>query len=345
MRGCDDPLDFAMVKKFSSKSILRKLFSGLCSQYFGLAVLFCAALAIAFPQRFISWRGIKLATLVVPAIQLIMFGMGTTLSFADFQRVAKRPWAVAIGILLQFTVMPIVGFTLAKTFGLSGDLAAGFVLVGSVAGGTASNVIEFLAGADVALSVTMTCCSTLLSPLATPIAMKLLAGCFIEIDILKMMLEILKVVIFPVAAGALAHRIFLPQFTRHKAICDKILSVISMAGICFTILAITALGRDKLISAGLLIIIAAITHNILGYLGGYWITRLSSPITKLNEIEARTIAIEVGMQNSGLASALALGLFGSAITALPANIFSIWMNFSGSVLASIWRAKARPPAR
>ena len=151
-------------------------------QSFGIAVLASAAIAFVFPEAFKEWGGVKLMSLVVPAIQIIMFAMGTTLSLDDFLRVAKRPWAVAIGVFLQFLVMPAVGLLLAKSFGFSGELAAGCVLVGSVAGGTASNVIAFLAKADVALSVTMTCCSTLLSPFVTPVMMKALAGRFVEID-------------------------------------------------------------------------------------------------------------------------------------------------------------------
>ena len=317
------------------------LFEILRRQSFGLAILACAAVAFAFPSLFTTWGGVKLTKCVVPAIQLIMFGMGTTLSLSDFMRVAKRPWAVATGVLLQFLVMPLVGLFLAKVFGFSGELAAGFVLVGAVAGGTASNVIAFLAKADVALSVTMTCCSTLLSPLLTPLAMKVLAGCFVEIDVLKMMVEILKVVIIPIAVGGLVHWVFKGLFDRHKEACDRVLSVFSMTGICFTILALTAAGRDTIASAGVLIFVAAIVHNSVGYASGYWITRLIGRFAHLGEAEARTVAIEVGMQNSGMASALAVGVLNSAIAALPANVFSIWMNFSGSVLASYWSRK--PP--
>ena len=305
-------------------------------QSFGLAILACAAVAFAFPAAFTEWGGVKLTSLVVPAIQLIMFGMGTTLSLGDFLRVVKRPWAVVTGVFLQFLVMPVVGFMLAKSLGFSGELAAGCVLVGSVAGGTASNVIAFLAKADVALSVTMTCCSTLLSPFVTPLAMKVLAGCFVEIDATKMMFEILKVVIVPMLAGGIVHRILRRQFDEHKAICDKALSVLSMVGICYTILALTAPSRDTFASAGVLIIFAAIVHNTVGYASGYWLTRFVGRFARLGEAEARTVAIEVGMQNGGMAGALAVGVLGSAVAALPANVFSIWMNFSGSVLASIW---------
>ena len=305
-------------------------------QSFGIAILACAAIAFAFPSAFTEWGGVKLTSLVVPAIQVIMFGMGTTLSLADFLRVAKRPWAVATGVVLQFLVMPLVGFVLAKSLGFSGELAAGCVLVGSVAGGTASNVIAFLAKADVALSVTMTCCSTLLSPLLTPLAMKVLAGRFVEIDAAKMMVEILKVVIVPIAAGGFVHWLFRGIFDRHKVVCDRVLSVLSMTGICYTILALTAPSRDTFASAGVLIIVAAIVHNTVGYASGYWLTRLVGRFAHLGEPEARTVAIEVGMQNGGMAGALAVGVLGSAVAALPANVFSIWMNFSGSVLASFW---------
>ena len=314
----------------------RHVASFLKGQAFGLAILACAAVAFAFPSAFKEWRGVKLITLVVPAIQIIMFGMGTTLAPDDFLRVAKRPWAVATGVFLQFLVMPLVGYLLAKGFGFSGELAAGCVLVGSVAGGTASNVIAFLAKADVALSVTMTCCSTLLSPFVTPFAMKVLAGCFVEIDAAKMMVEILKVVVVPIAAGALVHRLLKRQFDAHKALCDRVLSVLSMTGICFTILALTAPSRDTFASAGLVIVVAAIVHNTIGYVSGYWLTRLVGRFAHMGEAEARTVAIEVGMQNGGMAGALSVSVLNSPVAALPANVFSVWMNFSGSVLANWW---------
>ena len=312
------------------------------NQSFGLAVLACAAAAYTFPGAFLSWGGVKLVTMVVPAIQLIMFGMGTTLSPSDFLSVAKSPWAVGIGVFLQFFIMPLVGFALARLFGFSGELAAGCVLVGSVAGGTASNVVAYLAGANVALSVTMTCISTLLSPFVTPLLMKLLAGRFVDIDALKLMLESMKVVLVPVIAGGLVRYALRRLFETHAVLCGRVLSVVSMAGICFTILAITAPSRGAFREAGFLIVAAAVLHNVVGYAGGYWLTRLLGRVLPLGETEARTVAIEVGMQNSGMASALAVGVLGSEVAALPANVFSIWMNFSGSVLASVWRKKARP---
>ena len=309
-------------------------------QMFGLAILACAAISFAFPSAFTEWGGVKLTNLVVPAIQVIMFGMGTTLTFGDFVRVAKCPWAVATGVFLQFLIMPFVGFLLAKSFGFSGELAAGCVLIGSVAGGTASNVIAYLAKANVALSVTMTCCSTLLSPLVTPLMMKLLAGRFIEIDIGAMMMSILEVVLVPVIAGGLVRALFRRQLDAHKVVCDRVLSFVSMAGICYTILALTAPSRETFREAGVLIIAAAVLHNSFGYLSGYWLTRLLGRLLPLGETDARTVAIEVGMQNGGMAGALAVGVLHSTVAALPANVFSIWMNFSGSIIASFWSKRS-----
>lgn len=307
---------------------------------FGLAILACAAVSFAFPSAFTEWGGVKLTKLVVPAIQVIMFGMGTTLTLGDFVRVAKCPWAVATGVFLQFLIMPFVGFLLAKSFGFSGELAAGCVLIGSVAGGTASNVIAYLAKANVALSVTMTCCSTLLSPLVTPLMMKLLAGRFIEIDVWAMVISILEVVLVPVIAGGLVRAILRRQLDAHKVVCDRVLSFVSMAGICYTILALTAPSRETFREAGVLIIAAAVLHNSFGYLSGYWFTRLLGRFLPFGETDARTVAIEVGMQNGGMAGALAVGVLHSTVAALPANVFSIWMNFSGSIIASFWSKRS-----
>ena len=317
-------------------AILRRF---LKSNIFAFAILACAGVSFAFPSYFTTWCGVKLTSMVVPAIQVIMFGMGTTLSLSDFVRVAKCPWAVATGVFLQFLVMPVVGFSLAMSFGFTGELAAGCVLVGSVAGGTASNVIAYIAKANVALSVAMTCCSTLLSPFMTPFLMKFLAGCFVEIDAVGMMVEILKVVLVPVAAGSFVHWVLRRQFEAHKAMCDRVLSIVSASGICYTLLALTAPSRDAFASAGVSIILAAVIHNSVGYLSGYWLTRLLGRVLPLGESDARTVAIEVGLQNGGMAGALAIGVLHSTVAALPANVFSIWMNFSGSILAGWWRRK------
>ena len=304
-------------------------------QAFGLAILVCAAVSFAFPGAFTSWGGVKLTSLVGPAIQIIMFGMGTTLTLQDFLHVVKRPVAVAAGVFLQFLVMPLVGFLLAKSVGFTGELAAGCVLIGSVAGGTASNVIAYLARANVALSVTMTCCSTMLSPLL----MKALAGRFVPVDAGAMMISILKIVIVPILAGGLFKVVFRRFFEAHKSTCDRVLSFVSMAGICYTVLALTAPSRETFKSAGALIVVVAVLHNSIGYLSGYFLTRLLGRFFRLDESDARTVAIEVGMQNGGMAGALATDVLKSTVAALPANVFSIWMNFSGSVVAGWWRKR------
>ena len=308
-------------------------------QAFGLLILLCATVSFAFPSAFDAWFGVKLTKLVVPAIQLIMFGMGTTLTLGDFLRVARCPWAVATGVVLQFGVMPLVGFALATAFGFSGELAAGCVLIGSVAGGTASNVIAYLAGANVALSVTMTCCSTLLSPLLTPLLMKTLAGRFVEIDFCAMVVSILQVVLVPVLAGGLVRWAFRRPLEAHKPAVDRALSIVSMAGICYTILALTAPSRATFREAGALIVVAAVLHNSFGYIAGYWLTRLLGRFLPFGETDARTVAIEVAMQNGGMAGALAVDVLGSPVAALPANVFSIWMNFSGSIIANWWKGR------
>ncbi len=323
---------------------MNKVLGFLKMQAFGLAIVLCASAAFAWPGAFTSWGGVKLVTLIVPAIQLIMFGMGTTLSLKDFLAVVRSPWAVLTGVVLQFVVMPLLGCLLACAFGFSGELAAGFVLVGSVAGGTASNVVAYLAKANVALSVTMTCCSTMLSPFVTPFLMKLLAGRFIEIDAMKLMIESMKIVLVPVIAGGLVRCAFRRLFEEHGRTCGRVLTFVSMSGICWTILALTAAGHDTFREAGVRIVAAAIIHNAAGFILGYWLTRLLGKVLPFGESEARTVAIEVGMQNSGMAAALSMSVLGSAIAALPANVFSIWMNFSGSVLASVWSGKSRDPA-
>ena len=183
----------------------------------------------------------------------------------------------------------------------------------------------------------MTCCSTLLSPFVTPLMMKVFAGRFIEINAVTMMVSILEVVIVPVAAGGLVRLLCHRQIDAHKAVCDKVLSVVSMTGVCYTILALTAPSRETFASAGVLIVLAAILHNTVGYLSGYWLTRFAGKWIPLGESEARTVAIEVAMQNGGMAGALAVGVLKSSVAALPANVFSIWMNFSGSIIANRWR--------
>ncbi len=321
-------------------------FAFLRRQAFGCAIVGCAAAAYFWPEAFISWFGVKLTSTVGPVIQLIMFGMGTTLSVDDFLRVAKMPWSVAAGVVLQFIVMPLVGLGLAKAFNLEPDLAAGVVLVGSVAGGTASNVVAYLAHANVALSVSMTCVSTLLSPFLTPFIMQALAGQYVAVDTWAMMKDLL-VLVMSVGAGLLVHTVFRRLFDRHKKVCDTVLSGISMTGICATILFITAAAHDKLVTTGAIqsLFAVAILHNTTGFVGGYWFARLLGRFLPIDRRDCRTVAIEVGMQNGGMAAKLAWDVLGRPLAAVPANMFSIWMNFAGSMLANWWGRTGKKDAR
>lgn len=301
---------------------------------FSLWVGAFVAAAMFFPSLFLSWGSFEQKVLIVPLIQIIMFGMGTMLSLADFARVLRMPRAVLIGMALQFGVMPVLGATLAVLFGFEGAVAAGVVLIGSCPGGVASNVMTFISRGNVALSVTMTACSTLVSPLLTPLAMKLLAGHYIEIDFTQMMLTILMIIILPIAAGLVANAV-LRRLQLRGPWLDRALSFVAMAAICYIIAIITALSRDQLLDVGLALIGAAVLHNSLGYLFGY----TGALLAGLDESARRTIAIEVGLQNGGMASGLAVNVLKSSDAALASAIFGPWMNISGSVLASWWRSR------
>jgi BASS family bile acid:Na+ symporter len=228
--------------------------------------------------------------------------------------------------------MPIVGISLALTFGFPAEIAAGVVLVGSCPGGVASNVMAFIAKADLALSITLTAVATMLSPFVTPFLMQLLAGQFVPIDTIGMMLSILNMIIAPIVLGLLFN-----HFLHGKSKwLDDIMPVVSMAGIAFIIAVITAAGRDSLISIGLLLVLAAVIHNALGYFFGYWGCRMLG----MEEKSCRTIAFEVGMQNGGMASGLAQEMGKISTVGLAPAIFGPWMNITGSTLANWWRRKA-----
>ncbi|WP_228466885.1 bile acid:sodium symporter family protein [Adhaeribacter swui] len=289
--------------------------------------------ALNFPQYFVEVNGFKFATLITPLIQIIMFGMGTEMGLKDFAGVLKMPKAVLIGLVGHFTVMPLLGFSLAKAFGFPPEIAAGVVLIGSMPCGLASNVMSYLANANLALSVTLTAVATLLAPFLTPMWMKILGGQFVAVDVLDMMWDIVKMVIFPIGGGLLFNKFF-----KGKADwVDKAMPLVSMIGIAFIITIITAAGRDNLIVIGPALIVCALIHNTGGYMFGYWIGRLFG----LKERDARTIAIEVGMQNGGLASGLAKEMGKAATIGLAPAVFGPLMNITGSILASYWHRK--PP--
>lgn len=299
---------------------------------FALWVFAFVSGAMVYPAAFQQWGGFQLKRLIVPLIQIIMFGMGTTLSLQDFKRVLVMPKPICIGMVLQFSIMPLVGALIAYLFGFKPEIAAGIILLGSCPGGVASNVITYLAKGDVPLSVTMTACSTLLSPIMTPLLMKLLAGQYIQIDFLEMMLTIIQIIIIPIAAGLVTNQI-LQKLNLAGAWMDTCLSVLAMFSICFIIAIITSLSRDELLRVGLALIAACMLHNTIGYILGYW----GAWLWGMNPIACRTIAIEVGLQNGGMASGLAIDVLKSAEAALAPAIFGPWMNISGALLAAWWR--------
>lgn len=299
---------------------------------FSIWVFTSVSAAMFFPACFTELGGYELSNLIVPLIQLIMFGMGTSLSVKDFVGVIKMPKGVIVGLICQFTVMPVLGITLALSFGFTSEIAAGIVLIGSSPSGVASNVMTYIAEANLALSVTLTAIGTLLAPLVTPLLMELLAGQFVPIDFLEMMWSIINMIILPIVLGVLFN-----QFLHGKAKwLDDIMPVISMIGIVVILGIMTAGGRNSLLAIGTLLILAGVIHNLAGYLFGYWGCRLFG----LDEKSCRTIAFEVGMQNAGMASGIAVEMGKIATVGVPSVIFGSWMNVSGSTLANWWRRKA-----
>ena len=298
---------------------------------FPVVIFGVVALGMFFPNYFQEIKEYKLTGLINPLIQLIMFGMGATLSLKDFAAVAQSPKSVLIGVISQFTIMPLLGFSLAYVSGLGPEVAAGLILVGCSPSGTASNVMAFLAKANVALSVTLTSITTLLAPFMTPVLMKLLAGQFIEIDLLKMMWDIFKIILLPVGAGLLVHK----MLGQKSGWIEKLLPLVSMLGIALIILVITAAGRDSLLAIGPILILLVLIQNILGFGVGYGFAR----VVGMGEQDARTVAIEVGMQNAGLASGLS-NMMGKITTlGLAPAVFGPMQNITGSILATFWSRK------
>ena len=289
--------------------------------------------ALYYTQYFIELNGFKFSSLIIPLIQIIMFGMGTSMSVKDFVAVVKTPKAVLIGVGAQFIIMPFLGFTLANLSGFEPEIAAGIVLIGCSPSGLASNVMNYLAKANLALSITITAITTLIAPFVTPVLMKLLAGELIEISILKMMWDIFKMIIIPIGAGLLFNKLL---HGKSKWL-DAAMPIVSMMGIGFIITIITAAGRESLLDIGLILIGIVLVHNLAGYTLGYWAGRLF----RMPEKDCRTIAIEVGMQNAGLASGIAKEMGKIATVGLASAVFGPLMNISGSILASYWHR--RPP--
>lgn len=297
----------------------------LISDYIGVLVLAAAVVALAAPSVF---SGIK-PTVINPLLGIIMFGMGMALRLEDFRIVFSRPRDVIIGCLAQFTIMPLLAWGLSRLFSLDEALALGVVLVGCCPGGTASNVITYLAKGDLALSVGMTGISTLLAPFLTPLLTWALAGKSVNVDVTGMLLSILWVVILPIVIGLIVKWIW-PKFTERAT---DYLPAISSIVIALIVAIIISANADKLLAGGLIIVIVVMLHNICGLSLGYLIGRLLG----LAGPKKRAISIEVGMQNSGLASSLATIHFAAyPLATIPGAIFSVWHNISGALVARLY---------
>ena len=296
------------------------------SEYMGVLVLLAAVVSLWWPASF-SW----IDTWVInPTLGVIMFGMGLTLSPQDFRMVLRRPKDIIIGCLAQFTVMPLLALALTWAFSLPRELALGVILVGCCPGGTASNVITYLAKGDLALSVGMTATSTLLAPVLTPLLVWLMAGTMVDVDTVGMLLSIIYVVIAPIVVGLLCQR-FLPKMTQSIV---PYLPALSSIAIALVVCIVVSHNADRLLVGGLLVVLVVVLHNICGLGLGYLIGRLLG----LAETKKKALSIEVGMQNSGLASSLATLHFAAyPLATIPGAVFSVWHNISGAIVAYFYR--------
>ena len=298
------------------------------SEYMGVLVLAAALLALAFPNVLQQVR----PKVINYLLGVVMFGMGLTLNLRDFKIVFSRPKDVIVGCLAQFTIMPLLAWGLGRAFQLDEALALGVVLVGCCPGGTASNVITYLAKGDLALSVGMTGVSTLLAPLLTPLLTWALAGKSVDVDVAGMLLSILWVVILPIVVGLIVKGL-LPQLTEKAT---AYLPAVSTLAIAFIVAIVVGANAHKLMAGGWVIVMVVMLHNLCGLGLGYLLGRLLG----LSEPKKRAISIEVGMQNSGLASSLATLHFAAyPMAAIPGAIFSVWHNISGAMVARLFTRK------
>lgn len=296
------------------------------SEYMGVLVLAAALLALTFPNVLQQIR----PTFINYLLGVVMFGMGLTLNLTDFKIVFSRLKDVITGCLAQFTIMPLLAWVLATVFRLDEALALGVVLVGCCPGGTASNVITYLAKGDLALSVGMTAVSTLLAPLLTPLLTWALAGKTVDVDVAGMLLSILWVVILPIVVGLTVKWIW-PKFTEKAT---DYLPAVSSIAIALIVAIVIGANASKLMAGGLVIVVVVVLHNLCGLSLGYLIGRMLG----LSEPKKRAISIEVGMQNSGLASSLATIHFAAyPLATIPGAIFSVWHNISGAMVAYLYR--------
>ncbi len=305
-------------------TFLEKL-SAWFGKYMALIVLLVAATALIFPTTCLwidtSW--------VNYLLMIVMFGMGLTLTPDDFKVVFSQPRNVFAGCLAQFTMMPLLAFVLGKTFGLDQEILVGVILVGACPGGTASNVVTYLSKGDVALSVGMTSVNTLLAPVLTPAIVFFLLRTTVDVDVCKMFLSIFQVVVIPIGLGFIIDR-FWGRITRRVA---KILPMISVVAIALIVAAVVSHNSARIFETGTLVFTVVILHNLLGYVGGYGLGK----VLGVSCSKKKALAIEIGMQNSGLATSLAQASFPSlAMATVPGAVFSVWHNVSGAILAQIF---------
>ena len=307
-----------------------KQISNFFGKYMSVIVLVVAAVSLFFPK---SVSFIK-TTYVNYLLMTAMFCMGITLKVEDFKVLFTRPKDIAIGAIAQFTIMPLLAFLLSLAFRLPPELAIGVILVGTCPGGISSNVITYLAKGDVPLSVGMTSVSTILAPLATPLLTLLYAGEKIDVNAVSMFISILQVVILPIVLGFIINKFF-HKFVEHF---KDVLPLISVIAVVAIVAAVVSANSQRLMQVGHLVVIVIIIHNTLGYMLGYFLGK----VCKFNNAKCKTISIEVGMQNAGLASSLASTHFAyMALAAVPGAIGSVWHCISGSIVANIMAARTK----
>lgn len=297
------------------------------NKYFAVFVLVVAFIAYLLPDVFVGITGY-----ITILLGIIMFGMGLTLNLSDFRIVGKKPLPVLTGVIAQFVIMPLAAFIIALVLQLPPEIAAGLVLVGACPGGTASNVMVYLAKGDLPVSVAMTTVSTLLAPLLTPFALLVFANEWLPVDPLAMFLSIFQVIIIPIALGLIIKQLF-PK-TVEKSV--RALPIVSMAAIIAIVAGVVGANQENIAATGLLVFAAVVLHNSFGLALGY----VTAKLVGLDETKRRAVSIEVGMQNSGLGTQLATVHF-TPLAALPSAIFSVWHNISGPLLVSWWGRKSQ----
>lgn len=305
------------------------LLSRFVGNTFALWVLLFAVLAFLAPQWFRP-----LAPAIVPMLGIVMFGMGLTLKLEDFAEVARHPWRVCLGVVAHFVIMPGVAWLLCQLLQLPPEIAVGVILVGCCPSGTASNVMTWLARGDLALSVAIAAVTTLLAPLLTPALIWLLASAWLPVSFAELFWSILQVVLLPIALGVVAQRLFGARVGKMV----EVLPLVSVVCIVVIVAAVVAASQAKIAESGLLIMAVVILHNGFGFLLGY----LAGRVFGLPLAQRKSLALEVGMQNSGLGAALASAHF-SPLAAVPSALFSVWHNISGATLSSWFRRLTDKP--